>query len=241
MSRPLHLLAAGDAQLAGLAGGGADVVIEGRDGDGAGRGAHDLGALGIVRSHDRVMIEKVEVGVGHRALDELESVGGERRLLRRREPAGVADRHLAIFQIDAAPIAVAAVAPGQHLAVPVERRFHRREHVAEGAEANTIAGRFHFRCSHAGDPFSSKTCRRFRPLRHPRADRIPPGGPLGMLVDGRLNVPPMMPATRGFRSARLGASCRHGTGRPKDNPVRPWHDGGSARLRAGRERGEAWQ
>ena len=198
MSRPLHRLAAGDAQLAGLAGGGADVVIEGRGGDGAGRGAHDLGALGIVRSHDRVMIEKVEVGVGHRPLDELESVGGERRLLRRREPAGVADRHLAIFQIDAAPIAVAAVAvaPGQHLAVPVERRFHRRLHVAEGAEANTIPGRFHFRCSHVGDSFSSKICRRFRPLRYPLADRIPPGGPLGMLVDGRPNVPPMMPGSR---------------------------------------------
>ena len=101
MGRPLHLLAAGDALLAGLAGGGADIVVEGRDGRRPRRRPHDIGAFRIVGPHHRVMVEEVQVRVGHRSPEQLEPVGGKRRLIPRREPARVQDRHVPLFQIDA--------------------------------------------------------------------------------------------------------------------------------------------
>ena len=112
-------------------------MVERRDGRGAGRRLHDLHALRIVGPHHRLVVEKVEIGMGRRPVEQFEAVGRQRRLLVGRQRARIDDRHLATFKIDAfeAAVAAVAVAPGQHLAVAVERRFRRRRHVAEGAVA----------------------------------------------------------------------------------------------------------
>ena len=200
-------------------------MVEGRDGGGPGRGAHDLRAVGIVGAHDRVVVEKFEVGAGHRPLDELEPIGREGRLPGGPEPAGVDDRHLAILEIDADPAAVApvAVAPGQHLAIAVERRFHRRTQVAEGTEASTVRGRFQSRSSHDGDPLSSLILGDSRACRQPPMDRLPPGHPPGMSVQGG---PPARDRTRspaGAQSIERDSGCERKRGRdlrPKPRAAR---------------------
>ena len=154
MGRPLDLLAAGDALLVGLAGGRADIVVERHDGRRAGRRLHDRHAFRIIGPHHRLVIEEIETGMGRRPVEQLEAVGGQGRLLFRRQGARIDDRHLAAFQVDAfeAAVAAVAVAPGQHLAVAVERGFRRRRHVAEGALAlglvQNVGGRF----GHGGNP-----------------------------------------------------------------------------------------
>ena len=123
VQRRLDLLPALDMALAPIAGDRADVVVEGRDEARAARLRDDLLAVRVVAAHDLVVVEKVDAGAGHRAVEPFEAVGPERQALGRRQAARVANRHPAPFHDGALPGAViaAAVAPGEHLAVAVKR------------------------------------------------------------------------------------------------------------------------
>ena len=97
VQRRLDLLPAFDMAPAPVAGDRADVVVEGRDEARAACLRNDLLAVRVVAAHDLVVVEKVDVGTGHQAVEPFEAVGPERQALGRRQTARVVNRHPAPF------------------------------------------------------------------------------------------------------------------------------------------------
>ncbi len=140
VDRRLDLLPALDAAPAAVAGDRADVVVEGRDQAGAGLLTDDGGAVGVIATHDPVVVEEVDVRRRDGARDQLEAVGVERVAPCARPAAGVVHGHLPLFQVGAFPGAVVAVAVAahEHLAVAMERALHRCREVRERPGAHRV-------------------------------------------------------------------------------------------------------
>jgi hypothetical protein len=139
--RPLHLLTACDALLRLLAHRGAHVVVERKDLR-AREGPHDLDALGVVLPHNLLMVEEIDVVDGVRVGQELVTVRPEGVPGIPLEKPGIADRNFPPRPDHAfrSGVATIRVAPGEHPAVPVERRFHRRIEIVQKSRGSRVGG-----------------------------------------------------------------------------------------------------
>ncbi len=137
----LDLLPAGDSPLALFARRRPHVVVEGRDLRGTGGLLHQIGAFGVIALDNLFVVEKIEVGIAEGPGDQLETVAGDGWALGSGEDSSVVDGHFALVQDHAlgAGVAAISVAPGEHVAIPVQRMLYGLIEIVERAESARVA------------------------------------------------------------------------------------------------------
>ena len=144
MGRRLDLLPVPDAPPAFVSRGRADVVVEGPNAGRAGCLAQDRLAFGVVVPDHLFVVVEIEIGPCEGPVQQLEAVDVEGAPPPAFERPRVADRYRQLLGDDAlvARVVAIAVAPGEHLAVAIERRLRFRRHVAHeaGGPCRTLDG-----------------------------------------------------------------------------------------------------